>query len=115
MHRALASSWLLVRQSVALGGVAYTIGVGILGLHWPTIIPGAIGPNELQHVAVLLGLGLHWRFVFRFAADQPDVNNFGVTTLRTDPKRGLTLWRRVEFIGISWPRRRGSDPFSDRF
>jgi channel protein (hemolysin III family) len=54
------------------GGIAYTLGVAVLGLKWPTLIPGVIGPHELWHVAVLVGLGLHWRFVFQFAGGPPD-------------------------------------------
>ena len=49
------------------GGLAYTIGALILGLNWPTLIPGAIGAHELWHVAVLAGLALHWRFISQFA------------------------------------------------
>jgi channel protein (hemolysin III family) len=54
------------------GGIAYTLGVAVLGLKWPTPIPGVVGPHELWHVAVLVGLGLHWRFVFQFAGGPPD-------------------------------------------
>lgn len=54
------------------GGVAYTLGVAVSSLNWPTLIPGVIGPHELWHVAVLVGLGLHWRFVFQFAGGPPD-------------------------------------------
>lgn len=50
-----------------LGGLAYTFGVCILAFHWPALIPGIIGPHELWHVAVLLGLAQHWRFVSQFA------------------------------------------------
>ena len=53
------------------GGVAYTLGAIILGLHWPTLIPGIVGPHELWHVAVIAGLGLHWRFVSGFADGLP--------------------------------------------
>lgn len=53
------------------GGVAYTFGVIILGLKWPTLIPGVIGAHEIWHLAVLVGLGLHWKFVFQFAGGQP--------------------------------------------
>ncbi len=49
------------------GGLAYTVGAIILGLDWPTVIPGVIGAHELWHVGVLLGLGWHWKFVFQFA------------------------------------------------
>lgn len=54
------------------GGVAYTIGAVILTMQWPTVIPGVVGPHELWHLAVLAGLGLHWKFVFQFASGQPD-------------------------------------------
>ena len=49
------------------GGVAYTLGIVFLGLRWPTVIPGVVGPHEVWHLAVLAGLGLHWRFTFQFA------------------------------------------------
>lgn len=55
------------------GGVAYTLGVIVLGLKWPTVIPGVVGAHELWHLAVLVGLSLHWRFIFRFAGDPPEV------------------------------------------
>jgi channel protein (hemolysin III family) len=53
------------------GGVAYTLGAIVLGLNWPTLIPSVVGAHELWHVAVLLGLGLHWKFVFEFASGPP--------------------------------------------
>jgi channel protein (hemolysin III family) len=53
------------------GGVAYSIGALIVLAHWPTIVPGIIGAHELWHVAVLTGLGFHWRFVFQFASGLP--------------------------------------------
>lgn len=53
------------------GGVAYTVGVVILESAWPVVIPGVVGPHELWHLAVLIGLGLHWKFVFQFAAGAP--------------------------------------------
>ena len=53
------------------GGIAYTVGAIILGLNWPTIIPGVFGAHELWHVCVILGLGLHWKCVFQFAAGPP--------------------------------------------
>lgn len=55
------------------GGVAYTLGVIILSLNWPTPIPGVVGAHELWHLAVLVGLGLHWKFVFGFASGPPEV------------------------------------------
>jgi hypothetical protein len=35
------------------------------------LIPGVIGADEVWHLAVLAGLGLHWRFVFQFAHGAP--------------------------------------------
>ena len=50
-----------------MAGVAYTLGALALLLHYPVLIHGIVGPHELWHLAVLSGLGLHWRFVFKFA------------------------------------------------
>lgn len=49
------------------GGVAYSVGAILLGLEWPTLMPGVFGPHELWHVAVLVAMGMHWRFLFRNA------------------------------------------------
>jgi channel protein (hemolysin III family) len=49
------------------GGIAYTVGVVILTLRWPGTLLGVVGPHELWHVAVLIGLALHWKFIWRVA------------------------------------------------
>lgn len=59
-------------RPVLLGGMAYTVGVTVLDMKWPILLPGIVGAHELWHVAVLAGLGLHWKFVFQFAAGPPD-------------------------------------------
>jgi channel protein (hemolysin III family) len=51
------------------GGLAYSVGAILLGLQWPTIIPGVFGPHEVWHIAVIIGLSLHWRFIARLARD----------------------------------------------
>ncbi|MCG8585741.1 MAG: hemolysin III family protein [Pirellulales bacterium] len=53
------------------GGVAYTVGALLIVFRWPVLIPGVIGYHELWHVAVLIGITLHWKFVFQFAAGFP--------------------------------------------
>lgn len=55
-------------EPLLYGGIAYTLGVIILSLNWPTLVPGVVGPHELWHLAVLTGLSLHWAFVYQFAA-----------------------------------------------
>jgi channel protein (hemolysin III family) len=50
------------------GGIAYTAAAVCLVAQWPTLIPGVVGPHEVWHVAVLVGLSLHWKFVWQFAA-----------------------------------------------
>lgn len=52
---------------LAWGGLAYTAGAVLEFLHWPVVVAGVVGPHELFHVLVLLGAGLHWRFVWSFA------------------------------------------------
>ncbi len=56
------------------GGVAYTVGAITLGLNWPTLIPRVVTAHEVWHIAVLVGLSLHWVFVFQFASGPPEVN-----------------------------------------
>ena len=55
------------------GGVAYTIGAVLEFYGKPVLIPGVLGPHELFHVAVLIGAGLHWKFVYSFAAGPPAI------------------------------------------
>jgi len=45
------------------GGVAYTAGAVLEYLQEPVLIPGVVGPHELFHVAVLVGIALHWLFI----------------------------------------------------
>lgn len=50
------------------GGVTYSVGAVLMGVGWPTLIPGVIEPHDLWHVAVLAAMWMHWRFFHRFAA-----------------------------------------------
>ncbi|WP_455221682.1 PAQR family membrane homeostasis protein TrhA [Kaarinaea lacus] len=50
-----------------LGAMAYTWGAALEFLHYPVLISGVIGPHELFHVFVLLGIILHWQFAGRMA------------------------------------------------
>ncbi|MGB7542771.1 MAG: hemolysin III family protein [Burkholderiales bacterium] len=58
--------WGFIRPLV-WGGIAYTLGGAVEFLHRPVLIEGVVGPHELLHLAVLAGLGFHFRFVFSFA------------------------------------------------
>ena len=51
---------------LALGAFAYTLGAIIDFLRAPVLVSGVIGPHELFHVAVLAGIGFHWKFVSSF-------------------------------------------------
>ncbi|MGR9101007.1 MAG: PAQR family membrane homeostasis protein TrhA [Gammaproteobacteria bacterium] len=44
-------------------GLFYTLGALIEFWRQPTVISGIVGAHEILHVSVLLGIGLHWRFV----------------------------------------------------
>lgn len=59
-------------RPLLLGGVAYSLGVIALDMNWPVIIPRVIGAHEVWHFSVLVGLSLHWKFVFQFAHGPPD-------------------------------------------
>lgn len=68
----LFSGFLLTRRfnfffikPLLYSGLSYSLGGITEFLGWPVLIPGVIGPHELFHVAVIAGIGLHWRFVYR--------------------------------------------------
>lgn len=77
----LGMGWLAVVSMVALyrrfgfryiapvlwGGVAYTVGAIADFARAPTLIEGVVGPHELFHVCVLIGLGFHWYFAYGIA------------------------------------------------
>lgn len=72
------SCWVLWRRygyafvrPLLWGGIAYTLGVIVLTIHWPILLPGVFATHEFWHVTVLVGLALHWKFVFQFAAGPP--------------------------------------------
>lgn len=56
------------------GGVTYSIGAILMGLRWPTVLPGVIGFHELWHVAVLCAMAMHWRFFYLFARPESEAS-----------------------------------------
>jgi channel protein (hemolysin III family) len=62
--------WRFIRPLV-WGGLAYTLGATAEFLRQPVLIEGVVGPHELFHLAVLAGLGFHFRFTFSFAGRKP--------------------------------------------
>lgn len=51
-----------------LGGIAYTVGAVIEGVNPRPLIAGIVRSHEIFHGAVLIGLALHWWFVWSIAA-----------------------------------------------
>lgn len=51
------------------GGIAYSVGATLEAVGYPTLIPGVVGPHELFHVGVLVGIAFHARFVWRLATE----------------------------------------------
>jgi len=58
---------------LVLGGAVYTLGAALEWADPPALLPGVIRAHELFHGTVLVGLGLHWWFVWR-TADCPGEN-----------------------------------------
>lgn len=52
---------------LVFGGLAYTIGAILEFYRVPVLIPGVLGPHELFHIAVLIGLSFHWKFIYNIA------------------------------------------------
>jgi channel protein (hemolysin III family) len=58
-------------QPLVLGGIFYTVGAIIEYHQKLTIVPGVIGPHEILHIAVLLGIGFQWWFIVRSLDQAP--------------------------------------------
>jgi channel protein (hemolysin III family) len=58
-------------QTLFWGGVAYTVGAAFDFARWPQLIPSVVHAHEVFHVAILIGVGLHWLWVWRFARGGP--------------------------------------------
>jgi channel protein (hemolysin III family) len=54
-------------KPLVYGALAYTAGAVMEFIRMPVLIPGVIGPHELFHIAVLMGLGCHFAFVLSFS------------------------------------------------
>jgi channel protein (hemolysin III family) len=55
-------------QLLVWGAAAYTAGALIEYMRWPRILPRIVGSHELFHLFVLVGVGCHWRFVWKCAS-----------------------------------------------
>lgn len=83
------SAYYLYRQSgieyikpLLYGAIAYTVGAVMEYARFPVVVPGVIGPHELFHIMVVVGITMHWIFIHRAA---------GNTTAQTrSPGRALT-------------------------
>jgi channel protein (hemolysin III family) len=58
-------------QPLVLGGIFYTVGAIIEYHQKLTIVPGIIGPHEILHIAVLLGIGFQWWFITKALEQTP--------------------------------------------
>ena len=47
------------------GALAYTVGAALEFAEVPTFMPGIVGPHEVFHLFVLVGVGMHWTYIRR--------------------------------------------------
>lgn len=59
---ARSCGWRAPRLLIA-GGLLYSLGGAVSLMNVPAFLPGYLGSHELFHVAVLVALFLHWRFI----------------------------------------------------
>jgi len=72
-------------------GIAYTAGGALEFLRGPVLFDGIVGPHELFHLAVLVGLGLHFRFLFSIAGKRQEVFSAGAAAPSLSPYRAAAL------------------------
>ena len=68
------SGYVLYRRSgfarirlILLGALAYTAGAMLDIFRFPVLVPAVIGPHELFHIMVLIGIAAHWTHIHRIA------------------------------------------------
>jgi channel protein (hemolysin III family) len=59
---------------IIAGALAYTLGAALEYSWFPTIVPGVVGPHEIFHVLVLVGVSMHWVYIRRIAIHAPITN-----------------------------------------
>lgn len=59
-------------QPLVYGAMAYTIGAVIDFTQFPVLIPHVLGPHEIFHVMVLVGITMHWNFAVRIVECNDD-------------------------------------------
>lgn len=53
----------------------FALGGGAEAAEWPTLYPGLLGPHELMHFAVSVGVFVHFGFVMRHVISRPPLAN----------------------------------------
>jgi channel protein (hemolysin III family) len=53
------------------GALAYTLGAALEFAQVPTFASGVVGPHEIFHLLVLVGVGLHWTYIRRIVIYAP--------------------------------------------
>lgn len=94
---------LSILRPLLWGGLAYTAGALLEYLRWPVLLPGVVGSHELFHLAVLTGIGFHWRFVAQLAADNP------ASRVASGPDRFPESQRPEVQIARTWKEPRTAD------
>lgn len=69
-------------QPVLWGALAYTAGALAEFQRWPVLVPGIVGPHEVLHLAVLIGIACHWVFIARIAGGKANLGTPDVALLR---------------------------------
>ena len=58
------------------GALAYTLGAAIEFAKFPTLVAGVVGPHEVFHVLVLVGVAMHWTYIRRISIYAPIVDSY---------------------------------------
>jgi channel protein (hemolysin III family) len=73
------------------GAVVITFGAVCEFLRRPVLLPGVVGPHELWHLCVVVGMLFHWRFIEQFASGMAPA---GTATAGSIAARTATRRRR---------------------
>ncbi len=69
------------------GAIAYTVGAAMEFSRFPVLVPRLIGPHEIFHIMVLIGITMHGIFIYRVAGTSTAHAPSLVGALATDTPR----------------------------
>lgn len=64
-------------KPLVYGAIAYTVGAALDFIGHPVLISHVVGPHEIFHIAVIVGISMHWKFLVQIV--EPELGKEAVS------------------------------------